>query len=391
MTETGEPYAEKRRQPQDGPHVVFVEPEIPFDGPIGWAEAPVNFLIKSSRPAACLARKTINDWYSRFPDPDGKFRARLTSQKGTGHQVALDELYVHEHLTRSAKVSYEEGGTGPDFRIYQGTEYLGAVEVLSLFMAADWSGQQDRHSRIADELNKRLTLDRWFIGFEIIRLDRDPSFAKLASWVNREITSLPVAPETESMTRAATYSAKGIQLDFSFSRCEPRPAGTRDRIVAAGPVIGGLVRSGGRLLVALTKKAGGRYELRNAPLALCVGVHDPFCDLDELETAIYGHVQYAYQVGGSGEVNRSRAHDGFFGRTPRPREGKNRRVSCVFAVCNWFPWTSEKSVILRFDNPFADHPFPENLLPAAAQVTRVQKDRPGITFDWVPARPSLAW
>src|SRR6266851_3545297 len=111
MTETGGPYAEERRQLQDEPRVVFAEPEIPFDGPIGWAEAEVNFLIKSSRPAACLARKTINDWYSQFPDPDGKFRARLTSPKGTDHQVALDELYVHEHLTRSAEISYEEGGT----------------------------------------------------------------------------------------------------------------------------------------------------------------------------------------------------------------------------------------------------------------------------------------
>jgi hypothetical protein len=77
--------------------------------------------------------------------------------------------------------------------------------VLSLFMAG-WSGQQDRHSRIADELNKRLKLDRWFIGFEIIRLDRDPSFTKLASWVNREMSNLPTAPETESMTCTATYN-----------------------------------------------------------------------------------------------------------------------------------------------------------------------------------------
>jgi hypothetical protein len=391
MTETNEPYAEEPRQLQNEPGVVFAEPEIPFDGPIGWAEAEVNFLIKSTRQAACVARKTINNWYSRFPDPDGKFRARLTSPKGTDHQVALDELYVYEHLTRSAEISYEEGGTGPDFRIYHGADYLGAVEVLSLFMASDWSGQQNQHSRIADELNKRLRIDRWFIDFEIIRLDRDPSFTKLASWVNREISSLPPVPETEGRTCIASYRAQDIQLDFSFIRSERHPAGTRDRIVCSGPVIGGLVRSSERLLVALTKKAGNRYNVRNAPFALCVGVHDPFCGLDDLETAIYGHVQYAYQVGGTGDVSRSRANDGFFGRLPSAPKGKNRRISCVFAVCNWYPWISEESVILRFDNPFADRPFPGSLIPAAAQVTRVQKDRPGITFDWLPVRPSLAW
>jgi hypothetical protein len=371
--------------------IVFAEPEVPRDGPLGSAEPAVNFLLESSRPAARQARKTVNDWYSRFPDSDGNFCARLRSPNSADHQVAMDELFVHERLAASMRVSYEEDGTGPDFRIYQGTDYVGAIEVLSLFMAADWSGQQDRHGRIADQLNKRLTLGQWFIGFEIMRLDRDPSFAKLASWVGREISSLPTAPGTESKTYTASYIIEGIQLDFSFARCESRPDGTRDRIVGAGPVIGGLVRSGERLLVALTKKAGGRYGLRNAPFALCVGVHDPFCDLEDLESAIYGHIQYAYEVGGSGKVDRSRANDGFFGRASGASGGKNRRMSCVFAIYNWVPWNPGKSAVLRFDNPFADHPFPEDAFPSAARVTRVQENRPGITFRWVPGRPSVAW
>jgi hypothetical protein len=397
MADTGESYAEARRQvlaPQGAAFTepslstVFAEPKVLRDGPLGQVEPNVNFLLESTRPVAAKGRETINDWYSRFPDSDGKFRDRLRSPKGTAYEVAQDELFVHERLVGRARVSYEEGGVGPDFRIYQGTGYLGAIEVLSLFMTRDWSDQHNQHGRIADELNKRLTLDKWFVSFEIKQLDQNLSFTRLAGWVDRTISHLPDRSDANDNTYAESYAAQGVKLEFTFTRCKPNPTGGRDRIVGPGPVIGGLVTSGERLLVALAGKAGGRYELRNAPFAVCVGVHDPFCSLDQLESAIYGRVHYEYEVGGSGEVNRSRAQDGFFGRTPGYPGGKNRRVSCVFAMNNWVPWNPEKLTVLRFDNPFADYPFPENLFPADARVARVDRDGPGFAFDWVPGRPS---
>ena len=377
---------EQRAEALTSPGTVFTEPRVPRDTPLGWAEPSVNFLLESTRPAARRGRKTINDWYSHFPDPDRKFRARLRSPKGTDHEVAQDELFVYEQLVGNAKVSYEEGGKGPDFRLYQGTYYLGAIEVLSLFMTGDWSSQQNQHGRITDELNSRLTFDKWFVCFEVKKADRDPPYKHLANWVDRTISCLPHPSGTDSRTQAATYKASGVQLDFTFIRCQPNPVGTRDRIVGPGPVIGGLVKSSERLLVALDGKAGGRYELRDAPFALCVCVHDPFCSLDQLETALYGHVQYEYEVSGSGAVKRSRAQDGFFGRTPGNPGGKNRRVSCVYAVYNWQPWSPEKASILRLDNPFADHQFPD-FFPVNARVTRVDSDDRRLAFDWVPERP----
>jgi hypothetical protein len=176
MADTGESYAEARRQvlaPQGTAFTepslstVFAEPKVLRDGPLGQVEPNVNFLLESTRPVAAKGRETINDWYSRFPDSDGKFRDRLRSPKGTAYEVAQDELFVHERLVGRARVSYEEGGVRPDFRIYQGTGYLGAIEVLSLFMTRDWSDQHNQHGRIADELNKRLTLDKWFVSFEM--------------------------------------------------------------------------------------------------------------------------------------------------------------------------------------------------------------------------------
>jgi hypothetical protein len=297
MAATGKPYTEARRmvvaeQSAQAGLPLFPEPDVPRDGPLGWAEASVNFLLESTRPAAVAGRANVNAWYSRFPDHDGKLGARLKSRRGADHEVALDELLLHEKLAQKAKVSYEENGTGPDLRLYLDGRHIGAVEVASLFTEQGWSEVQARHGRIADELNRRLALDRWFIYLEIVQLDRDPSVKALTRWASEIMEQLPDPSASGNREHHRTYTAQGVRLSFTFAACTPDPAGPRGRIVGPGPVIGGFVKSGDRLRVALQKKAGNRYDLRDSPFAIFVGIHDPFCSLDQIEAALYGTVQH---------------------------------------------------------------------------------------------------
>jgi hypothetical protein len=107
--------------------LLFPEPGAARDGPLGWAEPSVNFLLESTRPVAAAGRANVNAWYSRFPDHEGNLGARLTSPRGADHEVALDELLLHEKLAQKAKVSYEEDGSGPDFRLYSDDRHIGAI------------------------------------------------------------------------------------------------------------------------------------------------------------------------------------------------------------------------------------------------------------------------
>src|SRR5262245_50865852 len=97
MALTGEPYNKARRQviadrqARTG-SLLFPEPTLVREGPLGWAEPSVNFLLESSRSVAATGRTNVNEWYSRFPDPDRKFGTRLISPRGTDHESALDEL-----------------------------------------------------------------------------------------------------------------------------------------------------------------------------------------------------------------------------------------------------------------------------------------------------------
>jgi hypothetical protein len=362
----------------------FPEPVVPRTGPLGGAEPRVNFYLYSTRPEAVAGRATMNDWYARFPDPTGTFLRRLRSTADADHEVALDELFIHERLTQSASVSYEEDGRGPDFRLYRDSAHVASIEVLSLFMRQDWSAQLVSHSRIADELNRRVAADRWWLHFKIVRLDRPPSIGRLATGVRQTVDALPPcqpSPAGRVSPLRETYLADGVHLDFEFIRktVPPQPG---DRIVGLGPVIAGFVNSGGRLRVALGGKGGKRYDLRDRPFALSVSVHDPFCSLDQIEDALYGSEQVAVA-----SLAESRGDNGFFGLSPSCPDGKNRRISCIFVVYNWYPWLPNDTVILRLDNPFAERPFPADLLPANYCCTASRCHGRGLSFAWLPRRP----
>jgi hypothetical protein len=173
-----------------------------------------------------------------------------------------------------------------------------------------------------------------------------------------------------------------VQIEFKFIPRRPEPGAETDRIVGMSPVIGGRVNSGERLRTALRGKAGSRYDLRGQPFAVAVGTHDSFCTLDEIERALYGSVAVSLP-----SRTWSRANDGFFGCSKNAPQGRNRRVSCVFVVQHWQPWSPEEAIILRLDNPFAERPFPDELLVAGFRLTEVERDDQAFQFDWLPHRP----
>ena len=98
---------------------LFPESMTPSTGPLANLEPHVVWLQRSLQPEAA-ARRRVNAWYQNFRDPDGQLAPRLTSTDNEAYYVALDELYVHQALRRlEPDVRYEEGGQGPDLRVYR--------------------------------------------------------------------------------------------------------------------------------------------------------------------------------------------------------------------------------------------------------------------------------
>ena len=282
---------------------LFPEPASPREGPLGYVEPPVHWFSTSTRPQAIESRAAVNTWYAEFPDtPDRAFAKRLKSGSAVTHYGALDELYVH-HLLRQRfdDVRFEEGGKGPDFRVYANGACILAVEVLSLFEPPAWTDPQARHGRIADQLNKAVKPTAgYFVRFEVTQGTRDPSPKQFARFITSELERLP-APENlpqqapgrrawKDLPRATYAEQSGTRVAETFIPMKPNaPSRTNPdaRLASSDAPVGGFVLTAQRLKERIKEKAGGRYEIAGTPYAVAAGIHD-WPDEEEILAALCG-------------------------------------------------------------------------------------------------------
>ena len=269
--------------------VLFPEPLKERTTYLGRAEPAVNWYSECTLPEATAGRFALNTWYDDFPDPDGVLRDRLRSDNDV-HQQSMDELYLHHLLARTNEdVRYEEGGVGPDFRIYEQGSLTGAVEVASLFMRQDWQDEGRAYDTLADRVNRLLPPRAgWFVHLDMVRSDREPSALRLAAFVERHLQGLPPpGPEASALVGddpgfdrlpTATYKTDDVEILIHFLPMKPGAKSMSDpdrSIVAAGPIIGGMVNSG--CPTGCTGGAEGRRSLRDrrGPLRGCCGSPRP--------------------------------------------------------------------------------------------------------------------
>lgn len=368
---------------------LFDEPVEPRTSPLGRIEPAVHWFSESTRPEAVASRDVINRWYEAFPDPDGKFAARLISEVDVDHYQALDELYVHHVLRqRCDDVRYEEGGVGPDFRVYGGGQCVAGVEVLSIFQREDWTAEEKRHARLADEVNRRLAPTAgYFVDFDIEQAAQEPPPRRVADFIQRELDKLPPHDQLEWPEQttgadlpSAQYDRNGVRIAIRFmpmAKDAPSKSDPDARIVGSGPVIGGMVNSAERLKDRVEAKAGGRYDIVDVPFLVVVGVHDTFCGDDDVEQALYGGESVLIP---SGEP--IRRNDGLFGIDKARPAGRHRRISAVAVINGLRVWEPEAAEVGIFNNPYAARAWPDETFPASRRFGVVEVTDGRMRLDW---------
>jgi hypothetical protein len=385
--------------------LVFDEPLVPRTTPLTGTEPQVNFFLQSTRPEAIEGRRIINDLYSRFPNKSGHIREDLRGYDEKRRLSALDELLVHDMVARNHRVEYEEGdGTRPDFRLYDYRDdaYVGAVEVLTLFLREDWDAQERRHAQLQDDLNARLRLTTHWIDFEVRRWDSNPSTRHMAKWIERALdelrTDASALPVDRFGRQEKVYSTRTVEIVVRFFPLSPTyVVGENARVVLGGAPITGFINSGARLRDRLDDKAG-KYDLHGKPFAIVVGVRDPMCDIGEVYEALVGGEEIVVPTlesrrkGDDLTVESRRKGDGFFGIWGHRRDGKHQQVGAIFSVHEWYPGGPYQPRITRFDNPMAAAPFPEDGLPYSGRWGVTERGATSVSADWLvpPLAPILA-
>jgi hypothetical protein len=375
---------------------LFPEPATPWTGPLANLEPDAVWLQRSTRPEAVAARRRVNGWYRDFPDPGGQLAAKLTSIRDEVYYGALDELYVH-HVLRQMEldVRYEEGGQGPDFRVYRGGRQNLAVEVLSLFLRPEWSRQARRHYELTDRLNKRLRPQGYFLHVGVLLQDqgRNLPLKALTTAAGEFLQDLPDPRVATAAYQGGEplpwrdFDRDGIYVRFEALPMKPNAASLTDpdaRIVGMGPVIGGPVDSHERLKERLNAKRKKPYVLEpGVPYVLAVGNHDPFCSDWQLLLAIYGRDWEALTAAREPLWQNELKFRGFFG-IGKGESRYNTRFSAV-AVINGSVLFNDLSAMewLVFDNPHARVRLPDGMLPTTHRFQALDRSMWG----WRPPRP----
>jgi hypothetical protein len=375
---------------------LFPEPSVSFTRPLANLEPHVVWLQRSTRPDAVAARARVNAWYRDFPDPQGKLAAKLVSTDNEVLHGALDELYVHHALRKvEPDVRYEEGGQGPDFRVYRAGQQILAVEVLSLFLRAEWASEERRHGELTDRLNKRFRPQGYLLDIEVLQQEqgRNLPLKELTKAAGSFLQDLPPPNVTTAASSSgqplprADFVRDGIHVRFEARPMKPNAASLTDpnaRIVGTGALIGGLVDSDERLKDRLNTKRKKRYSLDpTVPFILVVGNHDLFCDDLELLLAVYGR-DWEAMVGKRPPLwHQQPQFAGFFGigQGERPYHTRFAAVGVIGGSMPWYDPTGTQWLV--FDNPHGRVRLPDGLLPANHRFQALSRSGWG----WTPARP----
>jgi hypothetical protein len=367
---------------------VFNEPLDPSDGPF---DGLASLYRNSGSPEARAARRDINAWYADFPDRDGRLLGNLQSDSDIGIQAATDELYTHHLLSNSYKARYEEDASSPDFRLYRSSQYVAGIEVFTLFPEKDFTSKVSQNAVLVNELNRRVRPVHWYVRLDILDWKRQPRVTDVAKWLDRTVASLPVpaANLTREDYPAAIYSDAKVELAFDFlPRQKLTPPTESEPVVAIGPAVTWFGKAVRRLRNNLSHKVGSRYDLHGQPFAVLVSARDYSCSIEDVVNALYGDEAISFPADDPDSAQSIRLNNGTFGRSASTPEGRNRRLSCVFALMRgWVPGSTEAPTVIRFDNPFAKQAFPDDaLIPNLRFVT--VRDELGIHMEWEPSLSS---
>jgi hypothetical protein len=362
--------------------LIFIEPVEPVDGPFNGL---ASWIRRSGAPEARAARETINGWYASFNDRDSMVLSRLQGDGDAEILQAVDELYVHHLLSQSCQPRYEEDNTSPDFRLYRSSEYLAGVEVLTLFPEQEFMSEVARNGDLVDAINRRVRPVLWYVYIAVIRWTDKPRVTEVVTWLESQINSLPApaADLTYDTYPRAVYTTPEVELAFTFvpRRRTTAPTAT-EPIVLAGPVVARFVRPAQRLRSALSRKSGSKYDHRGRSFAVVVSVREISCDVEDIVNALYGDDVVTFDLDNPGSARPDRKRNGTFAISQGNPQGRNRRLSCVFALMRgWTPGNGQMPTVFRFDNPFAENPFPDDLLAADHRMVS-RRDATGVRIEW---------
>lgn len=333
--------------------------------PASHGEDSFTFLNRGEGIVWDRIRDVLNEWFQEFPTAHAAdLRGRFRRKQAGAHWGAWWELYLHRLFTQlgyQVTVHPEIVGTShrPDFEITRGADqfYVEAVVVFSGIQDSERDGT--REGWILAAINRGSSRNFFVrVEFEARGLTR-PKVASIYRPIEEWLDTLDPDQVLEKLEERGMRERLRLEtgdwcvlLEAIPKRREARGEAGH-RLVGMGPISAGAIDDKDQLRHTLKRKRG-RYGSPDVPIVVAVNCMGLLAEQEDIAAALFGSIGVQYD---SADLSRSwpvRMADGTWIGKNGPR---GRRMSAVLSAVQLHPWTSAKTDLDLWMNPFASVPL----------------------------------
>ena len=367
--------------------MIFDDVVRTYQGPADHGEPHWDILNRSTRPEMQQARERVETWFGQLcPAMQAGVRERLRSSDDQQLTAGFWELYLHELFTR---LGYEiecasavGNGRNIDFLLRRGPSAFYLEATIARKSVAERAADA-RRNPIYRALN-RLQTD-FTLGVTIE--SAGPADMRNVRTLRQRLQDWLAALDPDEAQRHWDRLGDGPMFrwdgasgwSLAFEAFPPRPEYRgQPAIRPLGMFMdetGGQIDDEGPLRRALNRKAPSRYGDLELPYVVAI-TEEPFSSHDEewhRTNVLFG--QEAFLYGGGQPTRYVRIPNGVWrGPGPAPR---HRRLAAVLFTSDLAPWTIDRTELEWWDNPFANQPVPEDVVPDVVHRCQVRFDDDG--------------
>ncbi|MCC7292604.1 MAG: hypothetical protein IT449_11145 [Phycisphaerales bacterium] len=262
-------------------------------GAICPGETPFQYLSRSERAHAVLARETLNRLWKDFPPASKQhLYARLTAKDESAFEAAVFELYVHE-VFRSLGFDIEvnpqiDQGLTPDFRVTNANSLSTIVECTVIRESSATSKLAKRIHQLNMEASPLITVQGFAVGLSLAGSrvsDANPSARKFALFLNDWFTQArysTMVPRSRDYCEPEGWRLKLYLIDLNSNEKLAQVIAGQASAAWTGDV--GEVK----LRDAIAEKVRRYKSCERLVVAIAFNDFANLPDLEEIKSVLYG-------------------------------------------------------------------------------------------------------